>query len=149
MSITLNSVTQEAILDANGNFSTTFNTAALTPANYVVTYSYAGDSDFNSAAGSSLLSIPNQAAPQVNTGAATSVSGTGATLHGSVNPLGSTTTALIQYSTDANFTPTIASTVGSGFSDPTGVAVDAAGNVFVADHRATTPSIRSCPTAPP
>src|SRR5262249_28737119 len=74
----------------------------------------------------------NQAAPQVSTGAATSVSGTGATLHGSVNPLGSTTTALIQYSTDPSFTPTVASTVGSGFGFPTGVAADAAGNGYVA-----------------
>src|SRR5262249_19162895 len=65
--------------------------------------------------------------------AATAVTATGATLHGTVNPEGPTASALFQYSTDPTFTPTLASTIGSGFFQPTGVAVDAAGDVFVAD----------------
>src|SRR6516165_60997 len=62
------------------------------------------------------------AAPVVVTGAAViASSGTGATLNGTVNPQGSTTTALFQYSTDPAFTPTVASTIGSGFNSPYGV----------------------------
>ena len=111
--------------------------------------------------------------PSVITGAAGSVSTTGATLNGTVNPEGSTTTARFQYSTNPAFTPTVTTTIGSGFSlpgrrgggrgrrrlrrrhqqqrsqggraerhhpdhrlrvqPPSGVAVDAAGDVFVAD----------------
>src|SRR5262249_47628256 len=78
----------------------------------------------------SLLTVPP---PAVATAAATSVATTGATLNGTVNPQGSTATARFQYSTDPTFTPTVATTLGSGFSGPAGVAVDAAGDVFVAD----------------
>jgi hypothetical protein len=74
------------------------------------------------------------AAPVVSTGAAVlASSGTQATLSGTVNPEGSTTTARFQYSTDPTFTPTVATTLGSGFLSPQSVAVDAAGDVFVAD----------------
>ena len=61
------------------------------------------------------------------------VTATQATLNGTVNPEGSPATALFQYSTDPTFTPTVATTIGSGFNSPGGVAVDAAGDVFVAD----------------
>jgi streptogramin lyase len=71
--------------------------------------------------------------PTVATGAALPVTMSGATLQGTVNPNGSTTTPSFQYSTNASFTPTVQATIGSGFSDPRGVAVDAAGDVFVAD----------------
>ena len=72
------------------------------------------------------------AAPVVVTGAAV-VSSSGATLNGTLNPQGSPATALFQYSTDPTFTPTVATTLGSGFDRPYGVAVDAYGDVFVAD----------------
>jgi hypothetical protein len=78
----------------------------------------------------SFLSVPP---PAVATAAATAVTTTQATLNGTVNPQGSPATALFQYSTDPTFTPTVASTIGSGFQFATGVAVDAAGDVFVAD----------------
>ncbi|HVX10740.1 MAG TPA: MBG domain-containing protein [Pirellulales bacterium] len=71
--------------------------------------------------------------PSVQTAAADPVSATGATLNGSVNPNSSTTTAYFQYSTDATFTPTVERTVVAGLNDPSGVAVDAAGDVFVTD----------------
>jgi len=48
VAITLNGVTQNAVTDANGNFTTTFNTSTL-PASatpYHVTYAYAGDANF-------------------------------------------------------------------------------------------------------
>lgn len=49
VAITLNSVTEQAPIQANGNFSATFDTSALqissTP--YQVTYAYAGDANFN------------------------------------------------------------------------------------------------------
>jgi sugar lactone lactonase YvrE len=78
----------------------------------------------------SLLTVPP---PVVATAPATAVTTTGATLHGTVNPQGPTTTARFQYSTDPAFTPNVATTIGSGFLFPSGVAVDAAGDVFVAD----------------
>ena len=71
--------------------------------------------------------------PTVATGAAVSVTATGATLSATVNPNGSTTTALFQYSTSPTFTATVAAAIGSGYSNPGGVAVDASGDVFVAD----------------
>src|SRR5262245_50408083 len=74
------------------------------------------------------------AAPLVGTGGAVlDSSGTQATLYGAVNPQGLTATARFQYSYDSDFFPTETTTLGSGFSTPTGVAVDGAGNVFVAD----------------
>jgi sugar lactone lactonase YvrE len=79
----------------------------------------------------SLVSVPPP--PTVATAPATAVAPTGATLNGTVNPEGSTTTVRFQYSTDPTFTPTVASTLGSGFSLPDGVAVDAVGDIFVAD----------------
>ena len=81
-----------------------------------------------------LLSAP----PTVATGAASSITLTGATLNATVNPNGSTTTALFQYSTSPLFTPTVATTVGSGYSQPVGVAVDPFGDVFVSDLKKTT-----------
>jgi len=52
VAITLNGVTQDAAINANGNFSTTFNTSTLPASNtpYQVTYTYAGDANFNSTA---------------------------------------------------------------------------------------------------
>src|SRR5262245_47202304 len=72
------------------------------------------------------------AAPVVVTGAAV-VSSAGAPLNATVNPEGTTASARFQYSADPTFTPTVATTIGSGFIHPFGVAVDAAGDVFVAD----------------
>ena len=72
--------------------------------------------------------------PVVTTSAAGAISQSGATLNGTVNPNGATTTTWFQYSTSPSFTPTVQTTLGAGFSLPTGVAVDAAGDVFVADR---------------
>ncbi len=72
-------------------------------------------------------------APTVTTTAATSVSATGAILNASVNANDSTTNVWFQYSTSPLFPLTATTTVASGFSGPHGVAVDAAGDVFVAD----------------
>jgi streptogramin lyase len=69
----------------------------------------------------------------VSTLPATGISATGATLNGSVNPQGATATVRFQYSSDPTLAPTVQTTIGSGFSGPDGVAVDAAGDVFVAD----------------
>ena len=73
--------------------------------------------------------------PSVATGPALSVTATSARLAGAVNANGKTTTALFQYSTDPSFPLTTTTSIGSGFSGPRGVAVDAAGDVFVADTR--------------
>jgi hypothetical protein len=79
---------------------------------------------------SSGTSIP----PTVATAPANSISATGATLNAAVNPEGSTATAYFQYSTDSAFTPTVETTIGSGYDEPFGAAVDAAGDVFVAHN---------------
>jgi hypothetical protein len=67
--------------------------------------------------------------PSVITHAAVSVSTTGATLNGSVDPEGSTTTARFEYSTNPAFIPSVTTTIGTGLSLPEDVAVDAAGDV--------------------
>src|SRR5438045_1269152 len=64
--------------------------------------------------------------PTVATGAASSISATGATLSATVNANGLTTAARFQYSTDPSFTPTVSVTLVEGFVAPFGVAVDAA-----------------------
>jgi sugar lactone lactonase YvrE len=71
--------------------------------------------------------------PQPTTGAATATSSTAATINGAVNASGLTANVEFQHSTDSGLTPTIATNIGSGFSNPSGVAVDAAGDVFVAN----------------
>jgi hypothetical protein len=62
VAITLNSVTQSvtqnATIQANGNFSSSFATATLKPANpYIITFSWAGNSNFNSVNGNSTLIV--------------------------------------------------------------------------------------------
>jgi hypothetical protein len=76
---------------------------------------------------------PSGSPPTVLTGAAGPVSASGAKVLATINPNGSATSARFQYSTDPSFTPTVATTLASGFRSPTGVAVDRAGDVFVAD----------------
>ena len=91
-----------------------------------------------------LASLP----PTATTLAATAITSIGATLNGSVNPNGSSTDTYFQYSTDPSLSANVVTTLaglagqtgsaeGSGsaarFKDPEGVAVDGAGNVYVAD----------------
>jgi hypothetical protein len=57
VNITINGVTQSAAIAANGGFSSTFNTSALVPPGYTITFSYAGDSNFNAATDTSTLSV--------------------------------------------------------------------------------------------
>jgi hypothetical protein len=64
VSITVNGVTQNATINGAGNFSSSFNTGTF-PANaagYTITYSYAGDSNFNAASDTSKKLIVNKAA---------------------------------------------------------------------------------------
>ncbi len=57
VAITLNGVTQNAAIQAGGNFSSAFATGSLAPAAYSIAYGYAGDSNFNSASGSGTLTV--------------------------------------------------------------------------------------------
>ena len=85
--------------------------------------------------------------PTVTTQSATSIKTTGATLNATVNPNGSTTTTGFQYSTDPSIPTNVVTTYAGGngygstdgaaasakFDEPLGVAIDASGNIFVAD----------------
>ncbi len=84
--------------------------------------------------------------PVVTTLAADAVTFTGGTLHGAVNANGVRVDALFQYSTDPTLGLTVSTLAGSGvagftngsgrqasFKNPLGVAVDGAGNAYVAD----------------
>jgi hypothetical protein len=55
--ITVNGVTQSAAIAANGGFSSTFNTSALVPPGYTITFSYPGDANFNAVTDTSTLSV--------------------------------------------------------------------------------------------
>jgi Bacterial Ig-like domain (group 3)/Lamin Tail Domain/Divergent InlB B-repeat domain len=57
VAITLHSVTQNAAIQAGGNFSSAFATGSLAPGTYSIAYNYAGDSNFNSASGSGTLTV--------------------------------------------------------------------------------------------
>lgn len=59
IAITLNGVTQNATIQAGGNFSANFATASLAAVNppYTVAYSYGGDGNFNPAAGAGTLTV--------------------------------------------------------------------------------------------
>jgi hypothetical protein len=64
--VTLNGVSQETTVVANGRFSSTFATGDLPVASYTITYSFVGDANFNAAAdGSSTLTVVPLAAPVV------------------------------------------------------------------------------------
>ena len=57
VAITLNSVTQNGAIQAGGNFSSNFATGSSAVGSYSIAYSYAGDSNFNSASGSGTLTV--------------------------------------------------------------------------------------------
>ena len=71
--------------------------------------------------------------PLVVAGSAAPVSATGATLNASVQMPAYFGSSYFQYSTNPTFTPTVQANLGSGFNFPGAVAVDGAGDVFVAD----------------
>lgn len=57
VSITLNGVTQTAAIQADGTFSSTFATSALTVGSRTVSFSYAGSTNYNAASGSTTLIV--------------------------------------------------------------------------------------------
>jgi hypothetical protein len=64
--VTLNGFSQDATVGANGNFSVSFATGALAVGSYDITYSFAGDSNFNAAAdATSTLTVVPLAVPVV------------------------------------------------------------------------------------
>jgi hypothetical protein len=67
VAITLNSVTQNASIQSDGSFSSTFATGSLTPASspQAITYSYGGDGNFNSINGGGTLTIVDSGAPTI------------------------------------------------------------------------------------
>jgi uncharacterized repeat protein (TIGR03803 family) len=84
--VTLNGITQNAALDSNDNFSTTFDTSTLAASTspYTIGFSYAGDGNFTIASGSSTLTVnpatpsfSGLSAPTITYGtASTAISGT-------------------------------------------------------------------------
>jgi plastocyanin len=64
--MTLNGVSQETTVGANGNFSSGFATGSLPVGSYTITYTFAGDANFNAASdGNSTLTVVPLAAPVV------------------------------------------------------------------------------------
>ena len=57
VSITINGVTQTAAIQADGSFSSTFNTGSLAVGGYTISFSYAGSANFNSATATSTLKV--------------------------------------------------------------------------------------------
>jgi hypothetical protein len=110
---------------------------------YRVVATSAGGTAFGST--QSFVTLPP---PAATTQTATTVTGTGATLNATVNPSGFTTAAIFQYSTDPGLAPNVTTLAGTAgqqgsidgtgaaarFAYPSGVAMDSAGNVYVADQ---------------
>ncbi len=71
--------------------------------------------------------------PTLVDGSASAVTAVGATVSATVDPQGSSDAVYVQYSTSPTFTPAVQEILGSQFSAPNGAAVDAAGDVFVAE----------------
>ena len=65
ITVTLNGVTQNASIQADGSFSSSFATGSLTPvaSGYAISYSYAGDTNFNPASGSGTLTVGYNVTP--------------------------------------------------------------------------------------
>jgi hypothetical protein len=63
--VTLNGVPEDAVVDASGNFSATFATAALPVGSYTVTYDYGGDANFTAARSTGRLTVAAPTVPQV------------------------------------------------------------------------------------
>ncbi|MCX6875774.1 MAG: choice-of-anchor D domain-containing protein [Verrucomicrobia bacterium] len=77
------------------------------------------------------------AVPTLVTLPATGVTRTAATLKGRVDPNASATTVVFEYSTDPNLLgPLAVGTLKDGLASPKGMAVDVAGNVYVAAYTA-------------
>lgn len=108
--------------------------------------------------------LTTSTAPSATTGAAGSVTGTGATLNGTVNPAGQMTSYHFEYGTDTTYgTSTSDASAGSGSSDVAAVAsiaglspnttyhfrivaVNATGTTRGADHTFTTPAAPAATT---
>jgi sugar lactone lactonase YvrE len=71
--------------------------------------------------------------PGVTTLAATATSGGSATLNGLVNPRGSSTNAWFEWSLDAEFDGLTVTTLAASLDQPSGLATDSAGNIYIAD----------------
>jgi len=67
VAITLNAVTQNAAIQPDGSFSSTFATGSLTPAGspYPITYFYPGDVNFGSANGGGTLTVVDTTLPTI------------------------------------------------------------------------------------
>ncbi|MCP5533968.1 MAG: hypothetical protein H7A48_12420 [Akkermansiaceae bacterium] len=71
--------------------------------------------------------------PAVTTLDATDITGPTATLNASVNPMGSATDVWFEWSLDAEFDGFTVGTQAATLAQPSGIATDAAGNLYIAD----------------
>ena len=110
VSITLNSVVQTATVDDSGDFTTTFNTAALGVAGspYTITYAFAGNSSFSAVTNTSTTLSVNPATLTITAnstsktyGTLETFSGTAFTETGLVTANGDTITGVTETSTGA------------------------------------------------
>jgi hypothetical protein len=120
--------TKTAAKDAGSGTSTVSVSAAVTGLKSGTTYHFrlVATSDAGTARGTDHTFVP-AAAPGVTTKSASSIRDTTATLNGSVNPLGQSTTASFEYGTTTSYgTTSSVKNVGSG-NNSTNVAIDVTG----------------------
>ena len=121
-----------------------FSTRYLSIGSHEITAEYGGDLAYEGSVSSTALTYTVLSPPSVITMSATGVVADGAALCGRVNPRGFTVDGFFQYATNTEWlVGTLAGCTNAGFADgiggaaafnhPAGVAVDGAGNVYVAD----------------
>ena len=129
VAVTLDGVTVNALIATDGQFSATFATGALLLGGgpYAISFAYAGDTNFNGAAGSSTLTLVDTTAPTIDAHAAATAQATSAA--GAVVTYSAPATHdVVDGDGVATCAPASGSTFAIGATTVTCTATDASGN---------------------
>ncbi len=124
-----------------------FTTGPLGAGSHAITVEYGGDNNYNGSTATNSFTQLAVSPPVVTTAAVGGITTTGALFGGTVNPNGNTVNLYYAYGTTADLLVRSETLVAGGhtgflegagatamFSQPTGLAMDRGGNLYVADH---------------